>query len=107
MGDPVKPLPLDIRQRCLHLLGLTSLDKDDVPEAWNKDDLFFVTMLFHSVAHSVGHNSGHLSQFSREQRVEISIEFGKNIRQSVELFSGVDLSDIILESQKLTDFDEG
>ena len=34
-----------------------------------------------------------LGKFSREQKAVIVREFGKNIRQSVELFTGVDLRD--------------
>ncbi len=78
----------------LSVLGNACLEASGEPGDFNGDDLVNALLILQHVAHSISWNH---QDMSFEQREIIAVEFGKNLRQSVMLFTGLDPHDCVAD----------
>ena len=79
----------------LELLGKTSLELSDTPGDFDGDDLVNALLILQHVAMSLAWKHQNDHGLTMEQRSLLAEEFGKNLRQSVTLFTGIDPVDVL------------
>lgn len=93
---------IEKQQQALEALANIRLS-DDCPRDWTATDLTNAGFILLSIAASLG--AKHLKDFSIEQRLMLSAEFVKNIRQSIHLFTGIDpadaVTDFVLDAEEI------
>lgn len=79
----------------LEVLARELLAHSDMPGDFDGEDLVNVLCILQHVAHSIAWTYQNNLGFTSEQRLLIAEEFGKNLRQSVTLFTGIDPRDAV------------
>lgn len=79
----------------LEALGNAALESSETPGDFDGNDLVNALLILQHVAHSIGWKHQNDLGFTFEQQCTMAEEFGKNIRQSVHLFTGIDPPDVL------------
>lgn len=94
---------LETQQKVLETLSLISTAQEYTHYPWTEDDLRHAVLIMASIAVSLStrHFDGKLTI---DQERVVAREFADNIRQSIELFTGIDLSDsdAVLEAEEIS-----
>jgi len=78
----------------LEALG-NSLESSDTPGDFDGNDLVNALLILQHVAFSIGWKYQRDVGFTFAQQEVMAVEFGKNMRQSIHLFTGIDTADIV------------
>lgn len=90
--------PMNIKL-ALNMLSIATLGaEEDGPGDFDGNDLVSALIILQHVAHSLAWHRAQLAgDLTMEQRELLAIEFGKNLRQSVTLFTGIDPREVVKE----------
>lgn len=82
-------IPLKEQQEILEVLATIQLN-NIVPREWTTDDLINALLILTSIARSLAWQNPEYRKLPSARQSVLAGEFGKNLRQSVYLFTGID-----------------
>lgn len=93
-------MKLEDQKQALEVLAMLRLC-DDLPRDWTDNDLHNSLHILMSITCAMAFKK-HYGTLSPEQVGILAEEFGKNLKQSIFLFTGVDTTDIVLDAEEIS-----